>query len=336
MRCFAWIIGFATGACGVHAAVKTSSSASGGGAGTSSGIASVTSGSTTGTTTSGSSGSSTGTSSSSTASSSSGSSSSSTGGGVPFIPGRTLVWSDEFDGAVGAAPDPAKRTYETGATGWGNNELENYTNARANSYLDGSGHLVIEAVKTGATYTSARLITQGLFTQQYGRFEARLRAPADGAGVWPACWSLGSDIATHTWPSCGEIDIFEQNGASAATTYGTAHGPKNGAPTMDVADGGTGDNGAYTIGSGTLGDDFHTYAVEWTNSSITWYVDDNPYYYTFTETEYETRDGVWVFNTPFYILLNIAVGGNFVGTPPAGTVFPQQMIVDHVRVYAPE
>jgi beta-glucanase (GH16 family) len=241
-----------------------------------------------------------------------------------------LTWSDEFDDADGSAPDPKKWTAETGGGGWGNNELEYYTARRMNSRVE-KGNVVIEALQEKFTgpdgvtreYTSARLKTQNLFTQKYGKFEARIRIPK-GQGMWPAFWMLGDDFPTAGWPACGEIDIMENVGSEPATIHGTIHGP-----------GYSGDKslGApYALPSGNVADDFHLFAVEWEPKEIRFYVDGQPYE-TRTPADLPAR-ARWVFDHPFFLILNVAVGGNWPGSPDASTKFPQEMLVDYVRVYS--
>jgi beta-glucanase (GH16 family) len=247
-------------------------------------------------------------------------------GGI--LPGRRLTWSDEFDGPAGGAPDPNKWKYQTGGTGFGNNELEYYTNRRENSYLDGSGHLVIEAraeAYMNRQYTSARLHTSGIFSQQYGRFEARIQLPGGGKGVWPAFWALGTSIGSVGWPRCGELDIMENRGSEPTMNHGSAHGPGYSA--------GAAFTRTTTLPAGQrFPDDFHEFAIEWTDASVRWYVD-GTLYSTMTPADLQARNVMWVFNGPMYLLLNVAIGGNFDGNPTAATTFPNKMIVDYVRVY---
>lgn len=239
-----------------------------------------------------------------------------------------LVWSDEFNGADGSVPDPTKWAIQTGGNGWGNHELEYYTSRPQNVQVQG-GNLVITAAKEAYTgpdgvsrnYTSARLQTKGLFSQQYGRFEASIKIPK-GQGMWPAFWMLGSDIDTNPWPACGEIDIMENIGKEPAINHGSLHGPGY-APGNVTA--------AYTLPSGALGEGFHLYAVEWDTQQIRFYVDSN-LYATFTSADLPAGSP-WEFNKPFFILLNVAVGGDWPGSPDGTTQFPQQMLVDYVRVY---
>jgi beta-glucanase (GH16 family) len=243
-----------------------------------------------------------------------------------------LIWSDEFNQPVGTGPDPTKWNYDLGGSGWGNQELEVYTDARENSAVvadpdatDGKA-LAIIAVRTAAGgYTSARLKTQGLFTTAYGRIEARLKLPI-GDGLWPAFWMLGDNIGAVGWPACGEIDIMENLGQDPTRVYGTLHGPGY--------SGAQGLQGAYTLPNGQLfSDDYHVFAVDWSPDLIEWSVDGHVY---FTCTLATIPPGTrWVFNgAPFFLLLNLAVGGSWPGNPDATTAFPQTLYVDYVRVYA--
>lgn len=247
----------------------------------------------------------------------------------------TLAWSDEFNGPAGSAVDGTKWVLEVGggSNGWGNRERQYYTNTTKNAALDGAGNLVITAYKETpgkryrcwygeCQYTSARLKTQGKFEQAYGRFESRLKVPF-GQGIWPAFWMLGNNIQSAGWPACGEIDIMEHIGREARNVYGTLHGPGYS---------GAGGIGApYTLTSGRFTDDFHVFAVEWEPNRIRWYVDGRLYQ---TRTPADLPAGsAWVFDHPFFMLLNVAVGGQWPGDPDATTVFPQKMYVDYVRVY---
>lgn len=245
-------------------------------------------------------------------------------------PSRALVWSDEFDGAAGASPDTSKWIRNTGGNGWGNDELQYYTDSGSNAALDGAGNLIISAREENPAdyschygpcqYTSARLLTADTFTQTYGRFEARMKLPA-GQGLWSAFWLLG-DTTSDDGTACGEIDIMENIGSESATIYGSLHGP-----------GYSGDEGlvtGYTLPDGqNLTDDFHTYAVEWGPADISWYVDDVEYAHI-TPDDVENHE--WVFNHPFFLILNVAVGGVWPGEPDDSTTFPKAMIVDYVRV----
>lgn len=246
---------------------------------------------------------------------------------VQTLPERTwtLTWSDEFEVALGNSPDTSKWTFDigTGAGGWGNAELQYYTNRPSNVQLDGDGHLVITARReayAGSGFTSARLKTQGLFSQRYGRFEARIKTPS-GPGVWPAFWMLGDNFADVSWPQCGEIDIMEQRGQQPAITHGSVHGPGYSGANAKTK--------SYGLMEGRFDTDFHLYAIEWGSDYIDFFVDD----YLYQRIQPSDLSGEWVFNQPFFIILNIAVGGNFVGYPTTATPFPQQMIVDFVRVY---
>jgi beta-glucanase (GH16 family) len=258
------------------------------------------------------------------------------GGGATLQPpptgGFTLVWNDEFNGADGTSPDASKWNYNTGGNGWGNNELECYTNLAQNAQVKG-GNLVITAMHqpayacsdgTTRDYTSARLKTEGLFNQAYGRFEARIKIPA-GQGMWPAFWMLGNNIGSVGWPKCGEIDIMENIGKEPGTVHGSLHGPSTVSNKSDAS-------AAFSLPAAqNFADDFHLYAVEWEPGTVRFYVDSN-LYATFTQSQWPAG-GTWVFDHPFFIILNVAVGGSWPGSPDATTVFPQQMLVDYVRVY---
>ena len=239
----------------------------------------------------------------------------------------TLVWEDQFDGQAGESPDPANWTYDVGNgdNGWGNAQLEFDTARQENVSLDGSGNLRITAREesyNGFDYTSARIKTQGLFSQQYGRFEARIKLPI-GQGIWPAFWLLGNGIDTVGWPQCGEIDIMEYRGQEPNVVHGSLHGPGY--------SGGGAVTGRFTLPGAGFDQGFHVFAVEWEPESITWLVNDVVYQ---RRTPDDLPGGTgWVFDHPFFIILNVAVGGNFVGDPDASTVFPQTMLVDWVRVY---
>jgi beta-glucanase (GH16 family) len=236
---------------------------------------------------------------------------------------RQLAWSDEFNGAPGSPVDPAKWVYDTGGDGWGNQELEVYTESRANSHLDGEGHLAIKALRTAdGKFTSARLKTAGKFSFQYGRAEARIKIPF-GQGIWPAFWMLGTDIASKGWPESGEIDIMENIGKEPDTVHATVHGPGY--------SGGKGISKAFQMGAKRFADDYHVYAVDWAPERLDFLVDGHVYQ---TLTPASLPAGAkWVYDHPFFLLLNVAVGGAWPGNPDATSVFPQTMLVDYVRVY---
>lgn len=241
-----------------------------------------------------------------------------------------LVWADEFDGADGSAPDPEKWVFDLGGGGWGNNELQTYTDRRENAAIR-DGMLVIRAVKESFAgrdgvrreYTSARLKTLGRFSRAYGRFEARIKVPR-GQGIWPAFWMLGDDIESAGWPRCGEIDIMENIGREPLIVHGTLHGPGY--------SGAQGIGGAFSSPGGRpFADDFHVFSIEWEPQTIRWAVDGTVYQ---TRTASDLPAGArWVYDHPFFMLLNVAVGGNWPGSPDATTSFPQEMQVDWVRVH---
>jgi beta-glucanase (GH16 family) len=244
------------------------------------------------------------------------------------LPGWTLTWSDEFNGPDGTAVDPTKWKHDVGGTGWGNSELEYYTDGTQNAVQKG-GYLVVTATTDGASqyhcsygtckYTSARLLTQGLFTQQYGRFEARAQMPT-GKGLWPAIWALGDNISTASWPACGEIDFMETIGTDIMTNHGSLHMPNNYGP-----------SGTYKLPNGaSYADGFHVFAFEWEPGTIRFYVDDNLYE---TQTSKVPGGDTWEFDHPFFLLVNVAVGGQWPGSPDSTTTFPQTLKVDWIRVY---
>jgi beta-glucanase (GH16 family) len=220
--------------------------------------------------------------------------------------------------------------YDLGGGGWGNNELQTYTNRRVNSRIE-RGQLVIEARRESFTgtdgksreYTSARLKTLGRFATTYGRVEARIQVPR-GQGIWPAFWMLGTNIASVGWPACGEIDIMENIGREPYTVHGTLHGPGY--------SGGSGIGGTFKLpGGGRFADGFHVFATEWEPDRIRWFVD-GQLFFTANRKSLPAK-AKWVFDQPMFILLNLAVGGNWPGNPDATTSFPQRLLVDYVRVY---
>lgn len=238
-------------------------------------------------------------------------------------PGYSLAWSDEFNGS---ALDATAWSFETGNNGWGNNELENYTDRPQNLSLQ-DGKLVIHALKEnygGAPYTSARIKTQGKKEFKYGRIDIRAILPK-GKGIWPALWMLGKNIndAGVGWPASGEMDIMELLGHEPSKVYATLHW---GASSATHASKGT----SYIINNGSFNDQFHVFSMEWKQDEVKIYVDNNLY---FTLTKADVGSSPYPFNQPFFFIFNIAVGGNWPGSPDATTYFPQWMIVDYVRVY---
>ena len=240
-----------------------------------------------------------------------------------------ISWSDEFNAGAGTPVDGGKWNHEIGGGGWGNNEHQYYTNSTSNSVHDGQGNLVITARRDNpgnfncwygrCTYTSARLTTSGKFSQTYGKMEARIKIPR-GQGIWPAFWMLGTDIGSVGWPNSGEIDIMENIGREPNTVYGTVHGPGY--------SGGAGITGSRNIGR-PLADDFHTYGIEWSPNLIRWFLDGSEYHRI---TPSNLNGNRWVFDKPEFLILNVAVGGNWPGYPDGSTQFPQSMLVDWVRV----
>jgi beta-glucanase (GH16 family) len=241
-----------------------------------------------------------------------------------------LIWSDEFEGAAGTPINDEDWTCEVGGQGWGNQEHEFYTTSTDNVSLDGDGSLAIVARQENfpgsrcwygtCEYSSARCITQGKVEFTYGRVEARIKVPY-GQGIWPAFWLLGANIQQVAWPNSGEIDIMENIGKEPKTVYGTAHGPHY--------SGGAGMGSNFSFAD-DLADDYHIFAIDWDVDAIRWYVDGN-LYYKLTPDDLGNRK--WVFDHDFFILLNVAVGGQWPGYPDDTTTFPQTMLVDYVRVY---
>ena len=239
-----------------------------------------------------------------------------------------LVWSDEFDGPAGQPPDAAKWIHDVGGSGWGNAQLEYDTDRPQNASLDGQGHLAITALADGyggRAYSSARITTSGKFSHGPGRFEARLKLPP-GRGLWPAFWLLGDNFGQSGWPACGEIDIMEYRGQETALVHGSVHGPGySGGQAITAAHGLPGNAGFDAA--------FHVFSIDWSSTRIDFRVDD---------TVYQSIDPArlppgarWVFDHPFLVILNLAVGGNYLGPPDASTPFPATMLVDYVRVYEP-
>ncbi|MEV0479526.1 family 16 glycosylhydrolase [Streptomyces sp. NPDC050508] len=240
------------------------------------------------------------------------------------------TFSDTFDGAAGSAVNSSNWTLETGDN-VNNHEREYYTSGTNNAALDGQGHLVITAKKENPAnyqcwygtcqYTSARMNTSGKFSAQYGHVEARMKIPR-GQGMWPAFWMLGTDIGSVGWPNSGEIDVMENVGFEPSTIHGTIHGPGY--------SGANGIGAGYTLANGAaFADAFHTFAVDWAPNSIKWSVDGVVYE---TRTPADVGSNTWAFNKPFFLILNLAVGGDWPGDPNSATAFPAQLVVDSVSV----
>ena len=263
----------------------------------------------------------------------------------PNIASGTLVWSDEFSNATGSTqqPDATVWGYDTGDNGFGNHELENYCAwgsisspcdaANPNAYVGTDGYLHIVARKTAAGgYTSARMKTQGLFSLQYGRLEAKIWVP-EGQGIWPAFWTLGNNITTAGWPACGEQDIMERVNAASSPDWneGSVHG------TGFTGDVGLGKKFFFPAGQTAAG--WHTYGMIWKKGSVAYYVDDpaSPYVtYTNPSSLNGLSGAIWPFDTgdSAFMILNVAVGGDWPGKPDASTTFPAELKVDYVRIYA--
>ena len=248
------------------------------------------------------------------------------------------VWSDEFDGAAGSRIDAAKWSYELadgcpqGICGWGNNEKEYYTDAPENIALNGQGQLMIVArsATAGLTcyygpcrYTSGKITTRNKMLAQPGRVVARIKLPS-GQGLWPAFWMLGHTSPTTPWPDCGEVDIMENKGSQPITTSSALHGPGYSGQTPFAH--------AHSLASGALAADFHSFAVEWDSRFVRFFVDD-VLHYEITRGAVE-RYGRSVLDQPYFVIINLAVGGHFDGDPQSDAIFPATMLVDYVRIYA--
>ena len=235
-----------------------------------------------------------------------------------------LVWEDEFDGDANTPPNPEVWKHDVGGNGWGNNQLEYNTDRTDNVRLTGEGQLEIVAQREeyeGNAYTSGRILTEGLWEGGYGRYEARIQVP-QGQGVWPAFWMLGAEFETVGWPTCGEIDILEMRGDDPFMVHGTVHGPGY--------SGGEGVGGSYESGV-SFAEEFHIFRVDIDPDHISWYLDDEEF---FTLRSGEVPEGApWAFDGEYFLLLNVAVGGQFLDDPTEDTEFPVSMLVDYVRYY---
>jgi len=234
-----------------------------------------------------------------------------------------LVLEENFEGGE---IDSSLWSFEigTGENGWGNNELQYYTSRPENVKVE-NGKLIITARKEsfeGSSYTSARMISKNKFDIKYGRIEARMKMPW-GRGLWPAFWMLGDNIDEVSWPQTGEIDIMEYRGQDPNIVHGSVHGPGYSA--------GNAITKSFELNNDRLDTGFHTYGIEWNKNYINFYIDDALY----NQITPDDVTGEWVFNKPFFMLLNMAVGGTFVGSPSADTVFPQTLEVDYIKVFKP-
>jgi hypothetical protein len=235
-------------------------------------------------------------------------------------PSMSLKWSDEFDGEQ---LNSADWTYEIGGgcdqdlCGWGNNELQEYSDEESNSKVE-NGKLTITARKEGGGYTSARIKTEDKVEFQFGRIDVRAKLP-QGQGIWPAIWMLGANIDQVDWPASGEIDIMELVGHEPSIVHGTVHYDDGGYNTS---------TGIKGLSSGTYSDQFHVFTLVWEKDQISWYVD-NEWFKTFKASEVN----FYPFNSPFFFIMNVAVGGNWPGNPDQTTEFPQEMVIDYIRVF---
>jgi hypothetical protein len=232
--------------------------------------------------------------------------------------GYTLVWSDEFNGTE---VNTSTWTFEQGNNGWGNNELQNYTNSTENAFVS-QGNLVIEARRVGSGYSSARMITKNKKVFKFGRIDIRAKLPK-GKGIWPALWMLGNNIDAVSWPACGEIDILELLGQEPNKIYGTVHWGANFNSRSNKGN-------SYILNGGSFDQQFHVYSAIWEQDSIKILVDDQQFF-QFSKSDVGTAP--YPFNADFFFIFNIAVGGNWPGSPDGTTVFPQRMVVDYVRVF---
>ena len=243
---------------------------------------------------------------------------------------HSLAWPEEFDGPAGSPASPRTWRRETGGHGWGNQELQYYTDSTANAALDGASNLAVIVRRPdprlastqygGCGYTSARLISKDLMSFRYGLIQARIKLPR-GRGIWPAFWLLGQNIDQAGWPQCGEIDIMENFGTNPAAVHGTVHGPGYS---------GTGGITASLDAGSPLCDDFHLYSVSWEPSRIRWYADDKLYH---TVTPADLHGRPWVFDHDFFLLINVAVGGRPSEHPGTALTLPRAMLIDYIRIY---
>lgn len=258
--------------------------------------------------------------------------------GRASTPTRQLVWRDDFDGPVGASPDPTTWATDVGGDGWGNDELQRYTAEPANAALDGDGHLVITAERTGSgecwygtcRFTSARLTTQGRVSAASGLVEARLRVP-EGAGLWPAFWMMGENLPQVGWPGAGELDVMEIVGDAPGEAWSSVHGPGLVRAGLTAA---------YRLpGGGSFADGFHTFAIERTPGVVAFLVDGQEYHRVRRQDVVAAASAdAWVFEEPFHLILNMAVGGDWPKEPAPHTRlphnrFPARMVIDHVAIY---
>jgi beta-glucanase (GH16 family) len=245
--------------------------------------------------------------------------------GIDSLPTRQLVWSDEFND--NSLPDTTNWKYEVGGNGWGNNELQYYTARRAENARVENGKLIIEARKEvyeNKNYTSARLLTRGKVEWKHGRIEVLAKLPS-GRGTWPAIWMLGSDIQAAGWPRCGEIDIMEHVGFDEGIVHGTVH--------TETYNHAKKTQKGQQVQVKDVAQAFHLYAIEWTAEKIDFFVDKQKYY-TVEKAVLGENVAAWPFEQPFYLILNVAVGGNWGGQKGVDeTIWPRHMEVDYVRVY---
>jgi beta-glucanase (GH16 family) len=236
-------------------------------------------------------------------------------------PGYTLAWSDEFSGN---SINTQNWNFEAGGGGWGNNELEYYTSRSQNAFVS-SGNLVIEARQEpygGSNYTSARMNSSGKQQFTFGRIDIRAKLPVS-SGMWPALWMLGANFSTAGWPGCGETDIMELIGKNPSQVVGSMHW-KQGDGTEGTF------NNSYNLSSQDFSKQFHVFSLIWTQDTVQFLVDDHMYV---NGSSQNVASGTYPFNSPFFFIFNVAVGGDWPGSPDGTTIFPQRMFVDYVRVF---
>ena len=241
-----------------------------------------------------------------------------------------LAWSEDFDGPVGSPPAASTWTAELGAGGWGCDQRQWYTDSAANASITADGHLTVVGRQDGivnesgdivaGSITSARLMSKDKVTVTYGRIAARIRVPA-GLGMWPAFWMLGSDIDEVGWPGCGEIDVMEYVGSDPTRVHGTVHGPGYAGLEHGIGK-------AYDTGT-DLASGFHVYAVDWTANQITWLIDDTVY----SQLTPAEVPGPWPFTHPFFLVINLAIGGAWPGNDTDNPALPAHMLIDWIHVY---
>jgi beta-glucanase (GH16 family) len=235
-----------------------------------------------------------------------------------------MTWAQEFDGPKGAPPDPSIWVAEVGGGGWGDAQEQTYTQPPANASLTGDGQLAIVAqADPDLGVTSARLTTRGRVAFRYGVIAARMKVPP-GRGVWPAFWMLGTDIGEVGWPACGEIDVMEYVGGDPTSVHGTVHGPGFAGVGLGI--------GSRHAAASLLSEQFHDYAVQWQPGRLSWSVDGDEYF----RVTPDAVPGPWPFDHPFFLVLNLAIGGTWPGNESVASALPAELLVDWIRVSGSE